>query len=118
MLVANCKMIESFVKSSVRGRSIDVLCVEGSLRPILFRLSRSVDSFELIPEDGGRIHTIYLMRILSVTACGTDPQTMGEFAHLVNGLDDQCTVVELHDGSCFTLRFRGAGVFPAYAAKT
>jgi len=88
----------------VRGRRIEALRRDGKIQPVLFRLSRQVDAFEIAPEGGRSSHTVHLTEVACVYR-GNDARAQSDLASEVPGLDGHCAVVDLHDGRCLTFRF-------------
>merc|ERR1719171_2412356 len=98
------KTVKAFVESGVRGRRIEALRRDGKTQPVMFRLSRQVDAFEIAPEGGRASHTVHLTEVASVYR-GNDARAQSDLASSLPGLDAHCAVVDLRDGRCLTFRF-------------
>lgn len=96
--------VKAFVESGVRGRRIEALRRDGRAQPVVFRLSRKVDAFEITPEGGLSAHTINLTEVACIYK-GDDARAQSDLATSLPGLDRDCAVVDLHDGRCLTFRF-------------
>jgi len=101
------KTVRAFVETGVRGRQLEALRRDGSAQPVVFRLSRSVDAFEITAEGGRGAQRVELLEVSSIWS-DTDLRQHGDLAQsLPPGLDARCTIVDLRDGRCLTLRFPG-----------
>lgn len=98
------RTVKAFVESGVRGRRIEALRRDGKTQPVMFRLSRQVDAFEITPEGGRASHTVHLTEVASVYR-GNDARAQSDLASSLPGLDAHCAVVDLRDGRCLTFRF-------------
>mmetsp|Transcript_126912 Transcript_126912/g.206401 ORF Transcript_126912/g.206401 Transcript_126912/m.206401 type:complete len:251 (+) Transcript_126912:67-819(+) len=102
------KTVKAFVESGVRGRRIEALRRDGRAQPVVFRLSRQVDAFEITPEGGLTAHTVNLTEVACVYT-GDDARAQSDLATHLPGLNRHCAVVDLHDGRCLTFRFPSEG---------
>jgi len=100
------QVVKGFVESAVRGILVEALCSTGCPRSVIFQLNRKVDAFDLTPSGGGASCNISLMELAAVHA-GEDAWSKRELGAVVAGLDASCIVLELVDGRCLALRFRG-----------
>ncbi|CAE7234225.1 unnamed protein product, partial [Symbiodinium pilosum] len=96
------EIVKAFVEIGVRGRLVEALRGDGRPQPVVFRLSREVDAFEIGPE-AGRGHRVALTEVSAVYT-GCSPRAK-ELAATMPGLDASCAVVDLTDGRCLSLRF-------------
>lgn len=101
------RTVKAFVEAGVRGRRVEVLRRDGRIQPVVFRLSRQVDAFEVAAEAGTSSHVIGLVDVLAVYT-GDDARAQGELAASLPGLDQHCAVVDLRDGRCLAFRFPDA----------
>lgn len=100
--------VRAFVETGVRGRLLEAVRRDGRPQPVVFRLSRHVDAFEIAAE-GGRsgAQRVDLLEVSNICT-GADLRLHEELAQaLPPGLDASCAVVDLRDGRCLTLRFAG-----------
>lgn len=102
------QLVKEFVESAVRGCCAEALCGNGRTQPVVFRLNRKVDAFELAPVGSGAPYTVALTDLAAVHL-GGDAWTRSEEERLVAGVDASCAVLELVDGRCSALRFHGWG---------
>lgn len=102
-------LVRAFVEQAVRGRSVEVLrpAPRAGAHAMLFRLSREVDSFELLPTDASapsapaRVHSVALAEVVEVQAA-TAPSP--ELLRQLPDLDGRCALVTLRDGRSVALR--------------
>ncbi|CAE7304917.1 SMT3 [Symbiodinium natans] len=97
------EVVKAFVEIGVRGRLVEALRGDGRAQPVVFRLSREVDAFEIGPEPG-RGHRVALNE---VSAVYTGSSERAKELTTMPGLDASCAVVHLADGRC--CRGWGAG---------
>mmetsp|Transcript_75979 Transcript_75979/g.146822 ORF Transcript_75979/g.146822 Transcript_75979/m.146822 type:complete len:251 (+) Transcript_75979:42-794(+) len=92
-------VVKAFVEQGVRGLQGEALRPGGQPQPIVFRLSRHVDSFE-VEQDGKLSQAIYLTEVVSIhSRIDSSP------GDAIPGLDENCAIIELEDGRCLALRF-------------
>mmetsp|Transcript_27888 Transcript_27888/g.58478 ORF Transcript_27888/g.58478 Transcript_27888/m.58478 type:complete len:221 (+) Transcript_27888:64-726(+) len=96
------EIVKAFVEIGVRGRLVEALRGDGRAQPVVFRLSREVDAFEIGPEPG-RGHRVALTEVSAVYTGSSERAK--ELATTMPGLDASCAVVDLADGRCLSLRF-------------
>mmetsp|Transcript_100063 Transcript_100063/g.177544 ORF Transcript_100063/g.177544 Transcript_100063/m.177544 type:complete len:228 (-) Transcript_100063:34-717(-) len=99
-------MVRSFVETAVRGYRVEALRRDGLAQPVIFRLSRKVDAFELVPCAGGAPCVVSLTEVVSVLV-GSDPGVQTDLGELLPSLDANCAVLDLADGRSLALRFAG-----------
>jgi hypothetical protein len=99
-------IVKVFVEAAVRGFVAEAICGNGHVRPVVFRLSRKVDAFELIPCDGGASCKVLLLEV-SKTFLGSERRLKDELGPLHQHLDANCAVLELLDGRYLALNLRG-----------
>jgi len=100
------QVVKAFVESAVRGCFAEALCSNGRSRPVIFRLNRRVDAFELSPSEGGASCTVALTE-LAAAHVGEEPWARRELGELIAGLESSCAVLELMDGRVLVLHFHG-----------
>mmetsp|Transcript_15433 Transcript_15433/g.43017 ORF Transcript_15433/g.43017 Transcript_15433/m.43017 type:complete len:291 (+) Transcript_15433:74-946(+) len=98
------RMVKAFVEAGVRGQRIEALRRDGQPTSVVFRLSRQVDAFEIAAEAGRAAQRVDLNEVLSICTGGSDCSAELRDAMPI-GLDARCTIVDLRDGRCLTLRF-------------
>lgn len=96
-------VVKAFVELGVRGLEAEALRPGSQPQPMVFRLSRHVDSFEL-EQDGKLSQAIYLTEVASIHS-RIDARCHRLIADSSPGLDDNCAIIELKDGRCLALRF-------------
>jgi len=89
------EIVKAFVEIGVRGRLVEALRGDGRAQPVVFRLSREVDAFEIGPEPG-RGHRVALTEVSAVYTGSSERAK--ELATTMPGLDASCAVVDLADG--------------------
>lgn len=97
-------LVKGFVESAVRGCYVEAICGNGRTQPVIFRLSRKVDSFELASRGDGTSCTVPLADVAAVRI-GDESWVKRELYQLATCLDSSCAVLQLFDGRCLTLRF-------------
>jgi hypothetical protein len=117
-------MVKAFVEAAVRGLHIEALLSDGSGQPVVFRLCRQIDAFELRADPGGAVNRISLSQVAAVRTggggeeqlrrCGLAelvPELVGRRASPAAGAQvmlsrsRRVAVVELVDQRCLALRF-------------
>lgn len=103
-------LVRAFVEQAVRGRPVEVLrpAPRAGAHPMLFRLSREVDSFELLApaaadagsSTAGRV-AVALADVAEVQAAAAPSP---ELSRQLPNLDGRCAVVSLRDGRSVALR--------------
>lgn len=114
-------VVKAFVELGVRGRQAEALRPGGQPQPIVFRLSRHVDSFE-VEHDGKLSEAIHFAEVVSIHS-RNDARYHKLIAdslpgEAIPGLDENCAIIELKDGRCLALRFPAAMSNDAASAAT
>lgn len=92
------KMVKDFVRQMVKGRDMGVLCADGSLKPVLCRLSRELDVLKI--KAGEQTRKVALGEVERVLH-GSE-----ELSDLETPLDECCSTLELTtDGECISFKF-------------
>eukprot|EP00408_Alexandrium_pacificum_P030373 CAMPEP_0171291142 /NCGR_PEP_ID=MMETSP0790-20130122/71502_1 /TAXON_ID=2925 /ORGANISM="Alexandrium catenella, Strain OF101" /LENGTH=191 /DNA_ID=CAMNT_0011760861 /DNA_START=48 /DNA_END=620 /DNA_ORIENTATION=+ len=60
------RTVKAFVELGVRGRRVEALRRDRQAQPVLFRLSRHVDAFEIVPEGGRASQRVHLGEVAGV----------------------------------------------------
>lgn len=101
-------LVRAFVEQAVRGRSVEVLrpAPRAGAHAMLFRLSREVDSFELLaPTDAASSSAsrvaVALAEVVEVQAAAAPSP---ELLRQLPDLDGRCALVTLRDGRSVALR--------------
>lgn len=93
-------MVRAFVEAGVRGRALEVLrrSSEHPWRPMLFKLRRQVDAFEMVSVGDGGSASVQLVDVTRVNFGGTREVALAP--------EDapRAVVMELRDGRCLGFR--------------
>lgn len=113
-------LVRAFVEQAVRGRPVEVLrpAPRAGAHPMVFRLSREVDSFELLApaadassSSAGRV----AVALADVTEVQTAAALSSELLRQLPNLDCRCAVVTLRDGRSVALRLDSKSDAEAFA---
>mmetsp|Transcript_6543 Transcript_6543/g.13417 ORF Transcript_6543/g.13417 Transcript_6543/m.13417 type:complete len:224 (-) Transcript_6543:93-764(-) len=109
------RTVKAFVELSVRGHRLEALRHDRQAHPVVFRLSRHVDAFEIEREGGNASQRVHLSEVAAVRAGEEAAAAQRELAAAL-ALDGRCALVDFRDGRCLALRFPpGPGEEPGSA---
>lgn len=95
------KMVKEFVRQMVKGREVGVLCADGTLKPVLCGLTRSLDTFRI--KSGEQTRKVRLAEVERVVHGATEDLSND----LETPLDNMCATLELDSAECISFKFAG-----------
>jgi len=92
------KMVKEFVRQMVKGREMGVLCADGTLKPVMCAISRSLDTFKI--KSGEQTRKVRLAEVVRIVFGAPE-----ELSDLETPLDDMCSTLELESSECISFKF-------------
>lgn len=91
-------LVKDFVKQMVKGREIGVLCADGTMKPVLCALTRSLDTLRI--KAGGEVRKVPLSEVDRIIVGNPE-----ELSDLATPLDEACSTLELASAECISFKF-------------
>jgi len=92
------KMVKEFVRQMVKGREMGVLCADGTLKPVMCGLTRSLDTFKI--KSGEQTRKVKLSEVERIVF--GNPEDLND---LETPLDETCSTMELESSECISFKF-------------